>query len=92
MIPSSRSSAITVLHPRPSWMSVYTKGEMLTFTSATLEDPLTVVGPVDAVLYASTNAPDTDWVVRLCDVDPGEVIPRVSATAFFAALSIFGGR
>ena len=53
------------------------EGQMLTFTSATLEDPLTVVGPVSAVLYASTNAPDTDWVVRLCDVDPSGHSTRI---------------
>ena len=26
--------------------------------------------PVGAVLYAATSAPDTDWVVKLCDVHP----------------------
>jgi hypothetical protein len=29
-----------------------------------------VIGPVTAVLYASTSGPDTDWVVKLCDVHP----------------------
>jgi putative CocE/NonD family hydrolase len=29
-----------------------------------------VVGPVVAVLYGLSSAPDTDWVVRLCDVHP----------------------
>jgi uncharacterized protein len=43
---------------------------MLTYTSAPLEQDLVIVGPVRAVLYASSSAPDTDWIVRLCDVYP----------------------
>ena len=43
---------------------------MLTYTSQLLEHDLTVIGPVKAVLYAMSSAPDTDWVVRLCDVWP----------------------
>ncbi len=42
----------------------------ITFTSAPLEEPLEVTGPVKAVLYAMSSAPDTDWVVRLTDVHP----------------------
>jgi uncharacterized protein len=44
------------------------EGRMLTYTSPPLEQDLTVVGPVKAILYATSSAPDTDWVVRLCDV------------------------
>jgi putative CocE/NonD family hydrolase len=43
---------------------------MLTYTSHPLEKDLTVVGPIKAILYATSSAPDTDWVVRLCDVWP----------------------
>jgi len=46
------------------------EGRMLTYTSAVLERDLTVVGPVQAVLYGLSSAPDTDWMVRLCDVWP----------------------
>ncbi len=46
------------------------EGRMLTYTSQPLEYDLTVIGPVKAVLYAMSSAPDTDWVVRLCDVWP----------------------
>jgi len=46
------------------------EGRVLTYTSEVLEDDLTVVGPVKAVLYGMSSAPDTDWVVRLCDVWP----------------------
>ena len=43
---------------------------MPTYTSQPLEHDFTVIGPVKAVLYAMSSAPDTDWVVRLCDVWP----------------------
>jgi putative CocE/NonD family hydrolase len=46
------------------------EGSMLTYTTALLERDLTVIGPVKAVLHALSSAPDTDWVVRLCDVWP----------------------
>ena len=49
---------------------------MLTYTSDRLTEDLVVVGPVRAELYALSSAPDTDWVVRLCDVWPdGRSIP-----------------
>jgi hypothetical protein len=44
--------------------------DMLTYTSDPLENPLTVVGPVRAILVGLSSALDTDWVVRLCDVWP----------------------
>jgi hypothetical protein len=46
------------------------EGLMLTYTSDVLEQDLPAVGPVAAVLHAASSAPDTDWVVRLCDVWP----------------------
>jgi uncharacterized protein len=43
---------------------------VLTYTSDVLESDVCVAGPVSAILYAASSAPDTDWVVRLCDVWP----------------------
>lgn len=42
----------------------------LTFTSEPLSAEFEVTGPVKAVLYGMSSAPDTDWVVRLEDIDP----------------------
>ena len=42
----------------------------LTFTSEPLAEELEVTGPVKAVIYGLSSAPDTDWVVRLTDVHP----------------------
>jgi hypothetical protein len=41
----------------------------LTFTSAPMENGLEVIGTPRLVLYATTDAVDVDWCVRLCDVD-----------------------
>lgn len=46
------------------------EGRMLTYTTPALKQDLTITGPVKAVLYGRSTAPDTDWVVRLCDVWP----------------------
>ncbi len=43
--------------------------DILVYTSEPLKEPVTIVGPVSAVLYASSTRPDTDWFVRLDEVD-----------------------
>ena len=43
---------------------------MLTFTSEPLSEDYTVLGAVHATLFASSSAPDTDFVARLVDVHP----------------------
>ena len=44
--------------------------DVLTYTSQILQKPLEVTGPLKAMLYASSSAIDTDFVVKLCDVFP----------------------
>jgi putative CocE/NonD family hydrolase len=46
------------------------RSDVLTYTSAPLERPMEVTGPLRAVIYAATTAPDTDFVVKLMDVHP----------------------
>ncbi|MFW6129175.1 MAG: CocE/NonD family hydrolase [Candidatus Aminicenantaceae bacterium] len=43
--------------------------DILVFQTPPLEEPVTVAGPLSAVLYASTSALDTDWFITLMDVD-----------------------
>jgi putative CocE/NonD family hydrolase len=43
--------------------------DILVYDTPPLETPLTFVGPISAVLYASTSAKDTDWFMRLSRVD-----------------------
>jgi hypothetical protein len=42
----------------------------LVYTSEPLPYDLTIIGPVTCTLFAMSSAPDTDWVVRLTDVQP----------------------
>jgi len=46
------------------------EGRCLVYTSRPLERDLTIIGDVKCVLHALSSAPDTDWVVRLTDVEP----------------------
>ena len=44
--------------------------DVLVYTSAPLDAPLEVTGPVRVMLHVATDAPDTDFVARLVDVYP----------------------
>ncbi|MGD6741885.1 CocE/NonD family hydrolase [Streptomyces sp. BH106] len=46
------------------------RSDVLVHTSEPLTEDLEVTGRVQAVIHAATDAPSTDWVVRLCDVTP----------------------
>ncbi len=43
--------------------------DVLIYQTPVADKPLTIAGPVSAVLYASTSAMDTDWVMRLARID-----------------------
>lgn len=43
---------------------------VLVYTTAPLAEEVEVTGPITAKLYAATSARDTDWMVRLIDVQP----------------------
>jgi putative CocE/NonD family hydrolase len=47
-----------------------TRPDVLVYTSPPLKEELRVAGPVSAVLYAATDAPDTDFTAKLVDVHP----------------------
>ncbi|MCK4342844.1 MAG: CocE/NonD family hydrolase [Phycisphaerae bacterium] len=54
------------------------RADILVYVTEPLEKPLTIAGPVSAVLYAATTARDTDWYVRLMEVDEeGKIFPLV---------------
>jgi hypothetical protein len=44
--------------------------QCLTYTSEPLRADLEATGRITATLFAMSSAPDTDWVVRVCDVHP----------------------
>ena len=49
---------------------VESRDDLLVFTSAPLTQPAEVTGRVRARLWIDSDAPDTDFFVRLCDVYP----------------------
>jgi len=49
---------------------VQRRDDVLVYTSEALEEPLTIAGPVAVELYATTDVPDTDFVVHVSDVYP----------------------
>jgi putative CocE/NonD family hydrolase len=49
--------------------SLEARADVLTYTSAPLEQDLEVIGPVQADLFVHSSRKHTDFFVRLCDVD-----------------------
>jgi len=53
---------------------VVSREDMLVYETAPFEQPLTIAGPISAVLYASSSAKDTDWFVTIYVVaEDGEI-------------------
>ncbi|HEY2505284.1 MAG TPA: CocE/NonD family hydrolase, partial [Streptosporangiaceae bacterium] len=50
--------------------AVEARPDVLSFTSAALEDDLEVTGPLSVTLHAATSATDTDFTAKLVDVWP----------------------
>lgn len=53
-----------------NYKEVEERDDVLVYDSASLESPLTISGDVRVKFYASSSARDTDWIIRLTDVDP----------------------
>ena len=51
---------------------------MLVYTSDYLDSALTIAGPVKMKLFAATDGPDTDWMIKLVDVYPNGFAMPVS--------------
>ena len=49
---------------------IESRDDLLVFTSEPLTEPIEVTGRVRARLWIESDAPDTDFFVRLCDVYP----------------------
>lgn len=69
---ASRGGAGIGLPPGPSDQAGLTGGarsDVLSFTSDPLKENLEITGPVTAEIFASSDQPDTDFTVKLIDVD-----------------------
>ena len=49
-----------------------TRPDVLVYETAPLEEPVTLVGPLEVELEVSTSGTDSDWVVKLIDVYPAD--------------------
>lgn len=50
--------------------SIETRSDVLVYSSAELEEPIQVTGPVRVILYLSSDVKDTDLTAKLVDVHP----------------------
>ena len=66
------------LAPGPSVSSAHLREDVLTYDSEELGSPLEICGAAEVELYASSDAPDTDFVATLLDVDEDGVARYVS--------------
>ncbi len=73
---------------------VYTRPDVVSFTSDSLSSDLTVTGDIVAHLFASTTGTDADWVVKLIDVYPREDTSDYSMSQYQLpiAMEVFRGR
>jgi putative CocE/NonD family hydrolase len=80
------AKAVSVEEERAKVFAYYGKvdGEredILVYDTPPMTDTLVIAGPVSAVLYASSSAKDTDWFMRLSEIDEkGLVFPLVHGT------------
>lgn len=57
------------------------RDDVLVYTSEPLEESVAIAGDVTATLYVESTAPDTDFVVKLVDVDPDGYAANVTEGA-----------
>jgi uncharacterized protein len=56
--------------------------DVLVYSTPPLDGPVTIAGPVEVVLYVSSSAKDTDFMVKLVDVYPDGKSVNLSDDAF----------
>jgi hypothetical protein len=73
---------------------VASRPDVISFTSDSLTENITVTGKIIAHLFASTSATDADWVIKLIDVYPDyyQNNPKMSGYQLPVAMEVFRGR
>ena len=56
------------------------RDDVLVYTSEPLQSDLEVTGPIDVLLFISSDARDTDFTIKLVDVEPGGVAWNLDET------------
>ena len=54
------------------------RNDVLVYSSAVLDSPMAIAGPVKMKLHASTDGRDTDFMVKLIDVAPGGIAINIA--------------
>jgi len=65
------STAMTYEYMTGDQRFASTRTDVLVYQTEPLDEEVTVAGPLTAALYVSTSGTDSDWVVKLIDVYPG---------------------
>ncbi len=63
------------------------RADILVYTSEPLKEGMEVSGPMEATLYVSSDAKDTDFTVKVIDVYPDGTAYNLDETIQRAALS-----
>jgi uncharacterized protein len=63
---------------------VEARKDVLVYSTSSLQKPVTIAGPVEVVLYVSSSAQDTDFMVKLVDVYPDGKAINLTQDAFRA--------
>ncbi|HKC35210.1 MAG TPA: CocE/NonD family hydrolase, partial [Chitinophagaceae bacterium] len=73
---------------------VYSRPDVVSFTTDSLTEDLIVTGKIMAHLFASTSGTDADWVVKLIDVYPAFDKKNLSMSGYQLpiAMEVFRGR
>ena len=73
---------------------VYTRPDVVHFTTDSLTEDLTVTGNIVAHLFASTTGTDADWIVKLIDVYPAFDKDNLTMSQYQlpVAMEVFRGR
>jgi uncharacterized protein len=73
---------------------VYTRPDVISFTTDSLKEDLVITGAVNAHLFASTTGTDADWIVKLIDVYPDwdSVNFKLSGYQFPVSMEVFRGK
>jgi len=69
-VPTVGGPELTIPAGPKDQRSIESRPDVLVFSSESLTEPLEITGRVRAKLWAASDAPDTDFFVRLCDVYP----------------------
>ncbi len=60
------------------YRSIERRDDVLVYTSSKMKKDTTICGPISMVLYASSSAPDTDFMAKLLDVWPNKFSQRLT--------------